>query len=754
MQQAKAHNTTVAPTFSEYWERNIAVIPENIFGVPVTLAVPEVIDEKTKKPKLGFSHYYTFPYYKPSADEILTWDLELEQGCALITGEPSGIIEIDLDNVTDAERDRAIELLGYTPCQSFGTKGRKLYYKYNGEKNCTWEKVIGKDERGKDIKITKAELISTKRKTTIPPSLHRKSKKPYKWIGEPLINCYDRLPTLPTNYQELLDSLFSIIRAPEREYHREDYDFKPSYNDAVEALNYCDANCNNDDWIRIGMAFRSEVGDAGFDDFNAWSSKGKSYDRNSIRSRWRSFNSSNISYGTLIYYAKQGGYRPPERERGEPIKVIRESEWTAKRLENYAKQVRESTDLPEFYTNAPHHIKEICDWIVTTARYPQPLITLGAVCAFIGFYMDRSFKYKGIKGNMYNINLARSTHGKEHIMQCIRGLARELGLDDLYGGAGATADTAIFKKLDKNQGIYAYIIDEFQVFMKVLSAKKSSNAREAGLVSFLLKAYTSKSLDSVDYADDEKNKSIKIKDPVFSLISCCTPEPFFDAISSAEAFNGMVGRFTIFEAQPILPQRNRNHNPEADIEIPSHIINLLKDIKANRIREFLPDGSFVYATTTQVVESPEGYELAEKICDEIDDKRREYDKTNPQMALIIGRIFELIKKYALIASRGKQIEPEHILWAKSVADYNLGIMLTAAGRISDNDFEKKKNQAYDFILKRGGVVTQSEFTSGCRVFNNGKERQDVLKDLEDAGKIEKKKDPTSTKPKLVYEIIG
>jgi hypothetical protein len=692
---------TLNPTYKQYWEKKIAVIPEYIKD-------------------FNWSCIYR-ENWKPNEDTLFEWELELEQTYALVTGAPSGVIGIDYDFATEDEIATAIKHLGDTPCKKRGSKGLTAFYKYNNERNLNFKKDG----------VIKCELLSTGRRTTIPPTKHRKTGKPYQWIGEPLWECIDRLPSLPANYQDILDSIFLIIREPERDYPRGEYDFKPSYNDAVEALSYCDANCANDDWV-----------------------KGKSYDKRTIYSRWRTFDSHSISYGTLVYFAKQGGYRPPEREKGEPIKVIREEEWTAKRLENYAKQVRESSELPEFYTNAPHHIKEICDWIVSTARYPQPLITLGAVCAFMGFYMDRSFKYKGIKGNMYNINLARSTHGKEHIMQCIRGLARELSLDDLYGGAGATADTAIFKKLDKNNGIYAYIIDEFQVFMKVLSAKKSSNAREAGLVSFLLKAYTSKVLDSVDYADDEKNKSIKIKDPVFSLISCCTPEPFFDAISSAEAFNGMVGRFTIFEAQPILPQRNKNHNPEADVEIPSRIIDLLKDIKANRIREFLPDGSFTYAKTTQVVESPEGYELAEKICDEIDDKRREYDKTNPQMALIIGRIFELIKKYTLIASKGKQIEPEHILWAKSVADYNLGIMLTAAGKIADNDFEKKKNQAYDYILKRGGIVTQSEFTSGCRVFNNGKERQDVMKDLEDAGKIEKKKDPTSTKPKFVYEIIG
>jgi hypothetical protein len=561
------------------------------------------------------------------------------------------------------------------------------------------------------------------------------------------------LPSLPANYQDILDSIFLIIREPERDYPRGEYDFKPSYNDAVEALNYCDASCANDDWVKIGMAFKAEVGDAGFSDFDNWSSKGKSYDKRTIHSRWRTFDSHSISYGTLVYFAKQGGYRPPQKDPIKPTISMSVDEWTSRKLEAYAEQIKESATLPDFYTNAPHHIKEICDWIVSTARYPQPIITMGAVLAFLGFYMGREFRFKGIKANIYNINLARTGHGKEHIIACIRGLMHALDMTTFIGGSGATSDTAMLSALKVKDGKSIYIIDEFQGFMKVLSNSRSANSREAGLVGLLLKAYTSRMISGVDYADRKENETVTIPNPYMSLCSFCTPEPFFDAVGSAEAFNGFIGRLTVFEAPKILPQRNKNHNPEADLNIPDNIVQMLKDMKANRKKEMFPDGSFQYLETTEVPTTKDADELLENMNDEIDDKRREYDKDSSQMSNVIARIFEMMKKYALIASRGKEITVADVTWAKAIADYNVGIMISAAQNLADTKFERKKNHVIEFIQKRGGMVTKTHLTNYCKIFESRREREEIIADLVDNGRLKAIDAGGLTKSATGYELI-
>lgn len=715
---------TKNPSYSDYWSKNICVIPETN-GIP-TFAWSPIYKEN----------------WKPDEDTLFEWDLG-DAGYGLVTGEYSGIVAIDLDYVTEAEQAKAIELLGATPCAKRGSKGITLFYKYNGEKNTNWIKD----------NVVKAELLSAGRKSTIPPTKHRKTGKAYIWVGSPLLEVYDKLPQLPTNYKELLDALFSIQRPVEREYIRHDYDIKPSYNDAVEALNCCNPNCSNEEWVQLLMAFKSEVGDAGYEDARKWSSGGKSFDAGSFRSRWRSFNSHSITYGTLIHFAKQGGYTPPKRTTIQPTISMSVEDWTDRKLEAYAEQVRESTALPDFYTNAPHHIKTICEWIVSTARYPQPIITMGAVLSFLGFYMGREFKYKGIKGNIYNINLARTGHGKEHIISCIRGLFATLEMPKLIGGSGATSDTAMLSLLKENDGKTCYIIDEFQGFMKVLSNKKSSNSREAGLVGLLLKAYTSRVISGVDYADRKERETVTISNPYLSLCSFCTPEPFFDAVGSAEAFNGFIGRLTVFEAPKILPQRNKNHAPEADLNVPQDIVEMLKSIKSNRKKEHHPDGSFSYHEFTEVATTQEAHDLLEKMNDEIDNKRREYDQDNSQMSNVIARVFEMMKKYALIASRGKEITVEQVMWAKSLADYNVGIMVAAASNLADTRFERKKNQVIEYIMKRGGMISKTQFTQGCRIFEGRRERDEIIDDLEETKLLEKVKLDNSSKPAIGYKLI-
>ena len=42
------------------------------------------------------------------------------------------------------------------------------------------------------------------------------------------------------------------------------------------------------EWARIAMALKSELGEAGFDLFDAWSQRGEAYNARATRDTWRS----------------------------------------------------------------------------------------------------------------------------------------------------------------------------------------------------------------------------------------------------------------------------------------------------------------------------------------------------------------------------------------------------------------------------------------------------------------------------------
>lgn len=74
------------------------------------------------------------------------------------------------------------------------------------------------------------------------------------------------------------------------------------------------------EWARIAMALKSELGDAGFDLFDAWSNGVGGYDAKAVRDTWRSVRAGGgVTIGTLVHLAKQHGFRlsesaPPHKE--------------------------------------------------------------------------------------------------------------------------------------------------------------------------------------------------------------------------------------------------------------------------------------------------------------------------------------------------------------------------------------------------------------------------------------------------------
>ncbi|MBN8508531.1 MAG: DUF927 domain-containing protein [Burkholderiales bacterium] len=66
-----------------------------------------------------------------------------------------------------------------------------------------------------------------------------------------------------------------------------------------------------DEWAAVAMALKAELGDAGFDLFDAWSQRGEKYRADAVRSTWRSIKASGgRTGGTLVRMAKAAGWRP------------------------------------------------------------------------------------------------------------------------------------------------------------------------------------------------------------------------------------------------------------------------------------------------------------------------------------------------------------------------------------------------------------------------------------------------------------
>ena len=87
----------------------------------------------------------------------------------------------------------------------------------------------------------------------------------------------------------------------------------------VAALSYISPDTTRAEWVTIGMAIKSELGDDGFAVWDDWSSRANNYRQRDARDTWRSIHASGgVTIATLIHMAKQAGYVPEAKPRQIP----------------------------------------------------------------------------------------------------------------------------------------------------------------------------------------------------------------------------------------------------------------------------------------------------------------------------------------------------------------------------------------------------------------------------------------------------
>lgn len=72
---------------------------------------------------------------------------------------------------------------------------------------------------------------------------------------------------------------------------------------------------DRDEWVKVGMAVKSETGDAGFWVWDTWSQAAENYNEKAAKAVWKSFRSGKVQIGTLYHLAKERGWKWDQPER-------------------------------------------------------------------------------------------------------------------------------------------------------------------------------------------------------------------------------------------------------------------------------------------------------------------------------------------------------------------------------------------------------------------------------------------------------
>ena len=89
-----------------------------------------------------------------------------------------------------------------------------------------------------------------------------------------------------------------------RQWTNDDIDPKVLYHINPDGIHY-------DDWFRILAACKASG--LSWQDVDAWSRQGSKHVEGDVEKRWNGINTTDVSWGTVVHFAKENGYQPPHR---------------------------------------------------------------------------------------------------------------------------------------------------------------------------------------------------------------------------------------------------------------------------------------------------------------------------------------------------------------------------------------------------------------------------------------------------------
>lgn len=668
-------------------------------------------------------------------------------------------IDIHEQDLAEELQGKALSELGDTPAIRIGMAPKRLLV-YRAKKPF------------KPIKRHPLEILASGSQF-VAYGIHPETGRSYSWPFEELADTpFDDLPVIDEEQaRAFLDAAFALVPpdmrrstlGPDRSaeiYFANGGDLRGTLEAIAEAIEWIpNDDLHYDDWVRIGMALKGAVGEAGGSLFEKWS-EGSSKDvpATTLKS-WRSFKPDRIGAGTIYAYAQQFGWVPEagmilnaavaERLAGEEPHPA--AELLAKvKVEPEPSPVVESTPaepspVGSIIAAAPGMLGELVDWTTATAVSPQPLLSLGAAACTIGVVAGQRYRLEApdTRSAVYVIALAESGGGKDHPRKCMRQLLGAAGLNHLLGGETLASGSALMSSLGVSP-CRLFQVDEFGHFIAAVLDPKSHAHHRREIMTQLTTLWSS--ADSLvvgtEYANQKDRPRKDINEPCVCVYGSTVPQSFWTAMQSGNVSDGSLARFLVMQSECNFP--DERSNPEG---IGKRLFSLAEKLRA--LNERRGTGSIV----TLAMDG-----AARVLDDEVRAEQLEMKRANEgtQYSAIVARYREHVRRLALVAAvadGASGCAGRHVSWARDLVRHCVDTMITNADRyIADSEYEAVKKRVLD-VVRKSAPIDGTELARKTQ-FLRSKERSEVVTDLQEAGLISiQKLSSSGGRPRLLISPI-
>ena len=527
------------------------------------------------------------------------------------------------------------------------------------------------------------------------------------------------------------------------------------------------ADLDYDSWVRVGLALKGSLGDAGGDLFAAWSAQSGKDDAAFTAKTWAGLRAERIGAGTIYHLAMERGWKPDPAlvlDGAAPCDAIHPAAGLLAKVQVSDPGPMPPAPQPSFELRVPEGIlAEMVEYMVSTARRPQPLLSLGASLCALGALMGRKYRTEtNLRSNLYIVGIADSGSGKNHAREIINELFFEAGLAQHLGGNKIASGAGLLTALHRQPALLLQI-DEFGMFLAAAADRKRSPRHITEILDNMTELYTAAGsvFLGAEYANhDGRNERRDITQPCLCVYGTTTPLHFWNALQSANVVDGSLARFIILPTEEDYPEEAMGRGIRT---APPGLVERLRLVAEGG--GHVPSGNLagLGAGTTTAVEPmtvPMTAEAGEAFAElglDITGALRKARGT-PHTAML-ARVSENAQKLALIASVSR--DPAAPVIGLRDAEWAIGLVRHFVGRtmravehhVADNEIERNHKKMLDIIRTAGqSGLTKTELTRKTQ-FLDRRTRDEAILTLTEAGFLTSRIRPSATKHTIVLVAI-
>ena len=709
----------------------------------------------------GMNAWQRFCDTQPTKFQVDVWSQWQDASICVTLGRASNLTAIDFDYGSPEVRAALEAILPPSPVKKMGAKGYTAFYR--GYQVASRKYLLDG--------VSVIEVLAHGKQTVLPPSKHPDGMH-YRWLTPETLEdlTVSELPALPDNIHELIAKTLEPFQAKLGTL---------TSNGANEQLTSDRANVSNGE-----SNYWREINDRAMADINAWVPKlfpeakkqGASY---RAVAHWRGGENNNVSIHPegikdwvtdepmtpldLVMRANSCDLETAtqwlKHALGMPTDIVFiEEELIAPKAKETPKPKEKKGRSPIIMPDANTALGMLVDYINRTSIKPQPELAVASALCAIGTLAGRKYKSpSNIRSNVMTIGVADSGAGKNHARVIINRLFTDhLGAGAYLGGNKIGSGPGLLTAVSRHPNVL-FQLDEFGMLLHAVANRTSGNHYLTQILDNLTELFTSSNdvFRGTEYADQRNRPRLDIIQPCVCVYGTTTPQVFWSALQSANAVDGSLARFLIFESNNSYPDSQDFMEIPPPEELVSLLTRIMETVNATgnvgsslESGNFPPPGDLVTVTYDETAA-----QLFIALDRENTKTLRDYAGT--KFTSFWAREVELTIKVAMIHALSR--DPENPIireadytFARAIVMRSIQCMMDGIERyVADNAAESNAKKVVE-IVRSVGLISRTELCRRTQFL--GRDRDTVIKHLEDAEIIEKVMQKTAGRAKQMYRI--